>query len=73
MPTPMTSDALDALVLDLISKGTSTAGAIIKMIPNEDLGLKETESKHRLVDRSIQRLRKTNKIKFNGKTWNLVP
>lgn len=73
---------LDERVFKLIQSGTQTAGALWTMMPGwppnvaKQLrfmsGVKSNESKDRLVDRSLQRLRKAGKIEFVKGRWQVV-
>lgn len=68
-PNKATNEQVDIAVTEAISMGVNTAARIIDKVFSGDTSVEAMRS----VDRALQRLKRSGKIKYNGgRIWSLT-
>jgi hypothetical protein len=69
----MTNDQIDMKILTVIRCNVSTAGAVQRaLFPNPPRDSAEDYTNMRIVDKSLQRLRRAGKIVFAKRAWTIA-
>lgn len=69
----MTNEEIDAKTLALIERGIASAGGIKRLLfSGTPRDAAQDYTNDRIVDKSLQRLRRANKIVYANRAWSIV-